>query len=211
MDKTPQVQNEDTTRQEEVGLPKSTLWNFIKEELNQNKVKADRNIYQLIDKICIRYVNYVSSLGSQICTTKGKKTLNVEHILDALKAMNFNNHIKALTKELLELEKNGMTEEGKYEDHTNVKQLINKNKKKTGKRKRQFETEEEKEEMAREQMMLFEMARQEQMNSLMNHQKENTTNMVPNVVSSNNGNGISNEEDIFKNENNNDEVDFDGN
>ena len=180
MDKTPQVQNEDTTRQEEVGLPKSTLWNFIKEELNQNKVKADRNIYQLIDKICIRYVNYVSSLGSQICTTKGKKTLNVEHILDALKAMNFNNHIKALTKELLELEKNGMTEEGKYEDHTNVKQLINKNKKKTGKRKRQFETEEEKEEMAREQMMLFEMARQEQMNSLMNHQKENNTNMVPN-------------------------------
>ena len=65
--------------------------------------------------------------------------------------------------------------------------------------------------MAREQMMLFEMARQEQMNSLMNHQKENNTNMVPNVVSSNNGNGISNEEDIFKNENNNDEVDFDGN
>ena len=37
---------------------------------------------------------------------KGKKTLNIEHILDALKAMNFNNHIKALMKELLELEKN---------------------------------------------------------------------------------------------------------
>ena len=45
----------------------------------------------------------------------------------------------------------------------------------------------------------------------MKHQKENNTNMVPNVLSSNNGNGISNEEDIFKNENNNDEVDFDGN
>ena len=202
---------DEKNKNEEVGLPKSTLWNFIKEVLTQNKVKADRNIYQLIDKLSIQYINYVSSLGSKICSTKGKKTLNVEHILDALKAMNFNNHIKALTKELLELEKNGMTEEGKYEDHTNVKQLINKNKKKTGKRKRQFETEEEKEEMAREQMMLFEMARQEQMNSLMNHQKENNANMVPNVVSSNNGNGISNEEDIFKNENNNDEVDFDVN
>ena len=49
---------------------------------------------------------------------KGKKTLNIEHILDALKAMNYNNHIKALMKELLELEKNWVSEE-KYEDHSN--------------------------------------------------------------------------------------------
>ena len=54
--------------------------------------------------------------------------------------MNFNNHIKVLTKELLELEKNGVSEEEKYEDHSNVKQLINKNKRRTGKRRKHFET-----------------------------------------------------------------------
>ena len=68
----------------------------------------------------------MSSLGSQIYSTKGKKTLNIEHILEARKAMNFNNHIKALMKELLELR---MSEE-KYEDHSNMKKLINRNKKK---------------------------------------------------------------------------------
>ena len=104
----PMVPIEDNMKSEEIGLPKSTLWNFIKDELTQNKVKADRNIYQLIDKISRRYVNYVSSLGSQICTKNGKKTLNIEHILEALKAMNFDNHIKLLTKELINLEKNGI-------------------------------------------------------------------------------------------------------
>ena len=43
--------NKRKNKNEEVGLPKSTLWNFIKEVLTQNKVKADRNIYQLIDKL----------------------------------------------------------------------------------------------------------------------------------------------------------------
>ena len=37
---------EDNMKSEEIGLPKSTLWNFIKDELTQNKVKADRNIWR---------------------------------------------------------------------------------------------------------------------------------------------------------------------
>lgn len=241
----PMVPIEDNMKSEEIGLPKSTLWNFIKDELTQNKVKADRSIYQLIDKISIRYVNYISSLGSQICTKNGKKTLNIEHILEALKVMNFDNHIKLLTKELINLEKSGIKEEeekegkeSKYEDHTFVKQLINKNKKKTGKRKRQFETEEEKEEIAREQKELFEMARKEQMSqellkysqqnlsSIVNTQmNQNTINNVPNIpqptyntnenIANNltaNGDNDDIEKEIFKNNNNNEEeVDFDGN
>ena len=31
----------------EAGLPKSTLWNFIKEVLTQNQVKGEKNIYPL--------------------------------------------------------------------------------------------------------------------------------------------------------------------
>jgi histone H3/H4 len=122
---------------EEIGLPKSTLNNFIKEVLQQNKVKGDKSIYTLLDKITIRYVKYVSTLGCQICATKGKKTLNIEHILEALKTMNFTKHIKSLTKEpyLKEMEKDDEVEDFRYEDNMNVKQLINKKKKRQKKNK----------------------------------------------------------------------------
>ena len=119
----------------EAGLPKSTLWNFIKEVLTQNQVKGEKNIYPLIDKISLTYINYLSSLGFQICSKNGKKTLNIEHILEALKTMNFNKHIKLLTSELSikEMENEDKLEEKeleiKYEDHMNVKQLINRKKK----------------------------------------------------------------------------------
>ena len=123
----------------EAGLPKSTLWNFIKEVLVQNQVKGEKNIYPLIDKISLTYINYLSSLGFQICSNNGKKTLNIEHILEALKTMNFNKHIKLLTSELSikEMENDEKEEKEmdvKYEDNMYVKQLINR-KKKSNKRK----------------------------------------------------------------------------
>ena len=142
----------------EAGLPKSTLWNFIKEILIQNQVKGEKNIYPLIDKISLTYINYLSSLGFQICSKNGKKTLNIEHILEALKTMNFNKHIKLLTSELSikELENDEKEElEIKYEDNMNVKQLINR-KKKSNKRKRGYLTKEDLEELAREQREMFE-------------------------------------------------------
>ena len=177
----------------EAGLPKSTLWNFIKEVLTQNQVKGEKNIYPLIDKISLTYINYLSSLGFQICSKNGKKTLNIEHILEALKTMNFNKHIKLLTSELSikEMENEDKAEEKeleiKYEDHMNVKQLINR-KKKTNKRKRPYETQEDLEELAREQREMFEQARLEQMNEQMNE------NIIQNQI---------NENDIHESDNNN--------
>ena len=171
----------------EAGLPKSTLWNFIKEILIQNQVKGEKNIYPLIDKISLTYINYLSSLGFQICSKNGKKTLNIEHILEALKTMNFNKHIKLLTNELSikELENDEIEEkelEIKYEDNMNVKQLINR-KKKSNKRKRAYENKEDLEELAREQREMFEQARLEQMNQELNE------NIIQNQIKDNNFNG----------------------
>lgn len=205
---------------EEIGLPKSTLNNFIKEVLQQNKVKGDKSIYTLLDKITIRYVKYVSTLGCQICATKGKKTLNIEHILEALKTMNFTKHIKSLTKEpyLKEMEKDDEVEDFRYEDNMNVKQLINKKKKRQKKNKKQFPSEEDYEKMASEQKHMFEMAKQEQMNQMMRFGSTEfaSGNMIMKQQSEGNINlnqHISNEEiekDMFKNEHNGDEeVDFD--
>lgn len=152
--------------------------------MTQNKVKGDKSIYQLIDKISIRYVNHISELGCQICAKKGKKTLNIEHILEALKEMNFHKHIKLLTSEpyLKEME-NDEKEEQKYEDNMNVKQLINKKKKKNNKRNRSPENKEDLEELAREQKEMFELARLEQMQNSINYaeaQKNRLSNEMPN-------------------------------
>ena len=180
----------------EAGLPKSTLWNFIKEILIQNQVKGEKNIYPLIDKISLTYINYLSSLGFQICSKNGKKTLNIEHILEALKTMNFNKHIKLLTNEISikELENDEIEEkelEIKYEDNMNVKQLINR-KKKSNKRKRAYENQEDLEELAREQREMFEQARLEQMNQELN---EN----IQNQIKDNNFNGDNHHNDAPQN------------
>ena len=154
----------------EAGLPKSTLWNFIKEILIQNQVKGEKNIYPLIDKISLTYINYLSSLAFQICSNNGKKKLNIEHILEALKTMNFNKHIKLLTNKLSIKEKENDEREEleiKYEDNMNMKQLINR-KKKSNKRKRDYESKEDLEKLAREQREMFEQARLEQMNQELN-------------------------------------------
>jgi len=199
----------------EAGLPKSTLWNFIKEVLTQNQVKGEKNIYPLIDKISLTYINYLSSLGFQICSKNGKKTLNIEHILEALKTMNFNKHIKLLTSELSikEMENEDKAEEKeleiKYEDHMNVKKLLNK-KKKTSKRKRPYETQEDLEELAREQREMFEQARLEQMNEQMNeHIIQNQINENDIHESDNNNNSApQNIDELLKNSEK-DEINFD--
>jgi hypothetical protein len=198
----------------EAGLPKSTLWNFIKEILIQNQVKGEKNIYPLLDKISLTYINYLSSLGFQICSKNGKKTLNIEHILEALKTMNFNKHIKLLTNELSikELENDEIEEkelEIKYEDNMNVKQLINR-KKKSNKRKRAYENKEDLEELAREQREMFEQARLEQMNEQMNEhiiQNQIKENDIP-ESDNNNNSAPQNIDELLKNSEK-DEINFD--
>ena len=192
---------------EEVGLPKSTLWNFIKEVLAENNVKGEKAICPLIDKITIHYINYLSSLGSSICLKNGKKTLNIEHILEALNEMHFEKHIKSITNEPYFNEnnnnkKNDSDDEKKNFDVMNVKQLINKKKKRSNKRKKFHLTEEDLEELAREQKEMFENARREQMNKIqiLNNQINVINNENNNL---NNTNNINNINENIMNSNNN--------
>ena len=188
---------------EEVGLPKSTLWNFIKEVLAENNVKGEKAICPLIDKITIHYINYLSSLGSSICLKNGKKTLNIEHILEALNEMHFEKHIKSITNEPYFNENNNnkkneneSDDENKNFDVMNVKQLINKKKKRSNKRKKFHLTKEDLEELAREQKEMFENARREQMNKniqMLNNQINVINNEKTNLNNTNNINNNINE------------------
>ena len=133
------------------------MTNFIKEILSAQNAKCEKSIYDLLDKITTKYVNKISNIASQICTEKGKKTLNVEHVIEALRQMNFEDHIKKLSSEL---DLSSCSNEDKvkeiFEDSQEMKDLINQQKKKAKKRKRNIEFTEE---MANEQLILFAKAK----------------------------------------------------
>ena len=45
-------------------------------------------------------LTYISSLGCKIWADLFKKTLNIEHVIEALKQIEFKNHIDLLVKDL---------------------------------------------------------------------------------------------------------------
>ena len=157
----------------DIGLPKSSLHSFVKEILTKNKVRGDKNIIPMLDKISKLYVTHISSFGAKICTDSGKKTLNLEHILEALKQMQFNKHIERLVKDLknseIDSSKYDQLEEDKKNENKNLKQLINKKKKRGGRKKKCFEDENERDQMKKMQEKMFEEARND-----MNKQQEKT-------------------------------------
>ena len=69
----------------EAGLPKSTLWNFIKEVLTQNQVKGEKNIYPLIEVIqnnntiidCIIEIINVNENDQLTSENKTNKTVTI--------------------------------------------------------------------------------------------------------------------------------------
>ena len=179
----------------DIGLPKSSLHSFVKEILSKNKVRGDKNIIPMLDKISKTYVTYISSLGAKICNDCGKKTLNLEHILEALKVMKFHNHIELLVKdikngEIIDTSKYDNLEEEKKKENKNLKQLINKKKKRGGRKKKYFENEDERAQMKLMQEKMFEDARND-----MNKQQEE--NMMENYDN--------NEDNYFKEQNDFDE------
>ena len=146
----------------DIGLPKSSLHSFVKEFLTKNKVRGDKNIIPMLDKISRYYVTFISKVGAQICEDWKKKTLNLEHIFEALKQLKFHKHIELLMKESKTEEGNDKAEEEdeekKYENK-NLKQMINKKKKRGGRKKKYYENDEEKDAMIDLENKIFEEAR----------------------------------------------------
>ena len=157
----------------DIGLPKSSLNSFVKEILQNNKVRGDKNIIPMLDKISRLYVTYISSLGAKICTECGKKTLNLEHIFQALREMKLKKHLEQLEEHIegkkIDNIKDELLEDNKKNE--NLKNLVNKKKKKGGKKKNCFEDEGERERMKQMQEQMFLEAR-ESMNTPVNDIKE---------------------------------------
>ena len=168
--------NEDNN---DIGLPKSSLHSFVKEFLTKNKVRGDKNIIPMLDKISRYYVTFISKVGAQICEDWKKKTLNLEHIFEALKQLKFQKHIELLMEESKKEQGNDKDEEEdeekKYENK-NLKQMINKKKKRVGRKKKYYENDEEKDSMIDLENKIFEEARQDMINEerrLLGEKQEN--------------------------------------
>ena len=168
--------NEDNN---DIGLPKSSLHSFVKEFLTKNKVRGDKNIIPMLDKISRYYVTFISKVGAQICEDWKKKTLNLEHIFEALKQLKFQKHIELLMEESKKEQGNDKNEEEdeekKYENK-NLKQMINKKKKRVGRKKKYYENDEEKDAMIDLENKIFEEARQDMINEerrLLGEKQEN--------------------------------------
>ena len=182
----------------DIGLPKSSLQSFLKGFLSDKKIRGDKNIIPMLDKISRLYVHHLSSFGAKICTDCGKKTLNLEHIFEALKTMKFDEHIEKLVKDVKDI-KNGEIDTFKYDqleeeqkkENVNLKQLINKKKKRGRRKKKYFENEEERAKMRAEQEKMFEEARND-----MNKQQEND--LFGNIEDINNENYDDNEDEKEK-------------
>ena len=188
----------------DIGLPKSSLHSFVKEFLTKNKVRGDKNIIPMLDKISRYYVTFISKVGAQICEDWKKKTLNLEHIFEALKQLKFQKHIELLAKESKtgEKDKEEDEDEEKNFENKNLKKMINKKKKRNGRKKKYYENEEEKKDMIEAENKIFEDARLEMMkeeNQLLMNQNLN----VDNEANEENGNEIdNNENEKEKNEDN---------
>jgi hypothetical protein len=187
----------------------ATLSSFIKEILFLQNIKSEKSLVDIIDKIStkyvtskFRYINHISNIASKICTDKGKKTLNVDHVIEALTQMDFNNHIKLLTSELDLSQMKEDDVEGVLKSSTDMKELINKQKR-PRKQKPKYEYNEDDINL---QMELFEKSKMESLQQFMNSQSENYYEMEGGVKKRRIDQC---EKDLFEKNKNDQELDFD--
>ncbi len=121
-------------------------------------MKIEKQSIELLEKLTVKFISFLSNKSSEICIESGKKTLAVSHVVEALKKLKLDSHIKRLfseldinfTEEENELDKNDLQE---------MKQTLNNKKKKSkDKKSKKIEITEE---MAQEQMMLFHQSKME--------------------------------------------------
>jgi hypothetical protein len=128
-------------------------------------------------------------------------------VIQALKQMNFDSHIKLMTSEMdLAVLQNEEKSKEIIEDAQEMKDLNNKHKKKNKKKKRQHELNED---MINEQMELFEKSKLENMN-LMYSQIESTVNKEYMLMNNNKKMKLDEiEQELFSSCTKNEEIDFD--
>lgn len=109
-----------------------------------------------MDKITVKFINQVSNVASEVCLASGKKTITVNHVIEALKKIGLEKHILLLYSELdpkALVDEEDIKETGLADD---MKAKLNGKKRKAKEKK--MKKIEMTEDMIREQEMLFQQS-----------------------------------------------------
>ncbi|KAI5481901.1 histone-fold-containing protein [Pseudohyphozyma bogoriensis] len=86
---------------EDLGLPKATIAKLI-QELLPPEFTCAKDAKDLMAECCKEFVLAISSEANEICEKDAKKTMLPEHILEALKALGFENMVDEISEVLSE-------------------------------------------------------------------------------------------------------------
>ncbi|GAA5981714.1 hypothetical protein JCM11641_004223 [Rhodosporidiobolus odoratus] len=86
---------------DDVSLPKATVAKLIAELLPQG-FSASKEVKDLICECCKEFVLTISSEANEICEKESKKTISPEHIVNALKALGFEDFVEGVEDVLKE-------------------------------------------------------------------------------------------------------------
>ena len=139
---------------EDVGLPKATILNLIKEFLVEN-TRISNEANDVILQMSSEFVNHLSSISNDICLENGKKTISQGHVAEAMKKLKIDAYLAKIMNVGDSKELEGMTEKKK-------KEMLNSSLNVTRKKKKGISKEQE-EELRKKQALLFQQDQQLEM------------------------------------------------
>ncbi|KAI9632000.1 histone-fold-containing protein [Dioszegia hungarica] len=77
---------------DEVGLPKATVFKLIQEMLPPDMACA-KDAKEIIVDCCVEWIKLISTQSNSICDESSKKTISPEHVLAALKQLGFEDFV----------------------------------------------------------------------------------------------------------------------
>lgn len=93
----------------EVGLPKATILNLIKEYLPADtRISTEAN--EIILSMTKEFVDHLSSISNDICLEGGKKTISQGHVAEALKKLKLDAYLAKIMNMEDSKELEGMTD-----------------------------------------------------------------------------------------------------
>ena len=74
--------------EDELSLPKATVYKLIAEMLPPG-VSCPRETRDLLITCCVEFIHLVSGEANEICEKSGRKTINPDHVVEALRVLGF--------------------------------------------------------------------------------------------------------------------------
>uniref|UniRef100_H3B7Y4 Protein Dr1 n=2 Tax=Latimeria chalumnae TaxID=7897 RepID=H3B7Y4_LATCH len=99
-DKQAKMASASANSEEELTIPRAAINKMIKEILPSMRVANDAR--ELVVNCCTEFIHLISSEANEICHRSDKKTINPEHVMQALESLGFGSCISEVKEALKE-------------------------------------------------------------------------------------------------------------